>query len=692
MVSRLSFYFILIMKHSYFKHIFLLLGLCPLMAWADEWQDPETKVIYTYTQGGTEASVKAGSWSKAGSPDATGDISIISEITIDGTSYPVTKIGSYAFYKCKSLTTLTIPEGITSIGTSAFEGCSRLTSIIISEGVTSIGSSAFSGCYYLAEVTIPQSLTSIGQSAFYGCLALEEVVIPKNVSYIGKDAFRYCYHLTSLSVAQENSVYDSRNNCNAIIKTETNELVTGCQKTIIPDGVITIGNNAFYGITLTEINIPNSVTTIGMHAFSGCQRLTELFIPSSVSKIDIPTFEGCSSLLKITVEQGNAVYDSREDCNAIIQTETNELITGCQNTIIPNTVTSIGNYAFWESRNLKELLIPNSVTSIGSYAFNTCSELKTISIPSNVTNIGSAAFQSCTNLSEISIPQSVTSIGGYAFESCTKLKSVTVEWQTPIEIEGNVFSNRTNASLYVPEGTKEAYLPADYWKEFKDIVEINPSVIFFADTEVRRICIASWDTDGDGELSYEEAAAVQDLGDVFQYSQIESFDELQYFTGLTSIGQNCFYNCYKLSSIIIPDGVTSIGERAFYKCVSLQTINIPASVSVIGSYAFEGWRNLKEVVIPSSVVSIGVNPFINCNQLQTIVVDRNNLVYDSRENCNAIIETETNKLITGCQNTVISSGIITIGNNAFCGFSNIQSVNIPNSVTTIESYAFQNCI
>ena len=421
--------------------------------------------------------------------DITGDVVIPNIVTESGITYTVTSIGQQAFYSCYAMTSVAIPNSVTSIGQLAFYGCHRLTSVNIPNLVTSIDYRTFYNCVDLTSVIIPSSVTTIGEEAFNGCRSLTSVYIPNSVTSIGNKAFYLCTGLTTVTIG---------------------------------NSVATIGNEAFSNCrSLIYVNIPNSVTSIGYSAFIGCDSLTSVTIGNSVTSIGHSTFGYCSSLTSIVVDAGNTHYDSRDNCNAIIQTDLNLLRTGCSNTVIPNTVTSIDDRAFSGCSNLISVTIPNSVTSIGqqafcgcsnlisvtipnsitsisdstfSYcsgltsmtignsvtsigqsAFMSCSSLTSVIIPNSVTTIGKEAFQYCSGLTSVTIPSSVTSIGNYAFNNCTQIMNIYMLGTNPPVVQPNSFRNVPSiANLHVPCDAVSTYQNASaVWNQF-NIVEEFP--------------------------------------------------------------------------------------------------------------------------------------------------------------------------------------------------------------------------
>ena len=343
-------------------------------------------------------------------------------------------IGDFAFQRCLGLTSIVIPNSVTSIGNSAFSDCTNLTLIIIPDSVTSIGICAFLSCYVLNTIEIPHSVTSIGSGAFGECEALTSIEIPNTVTSIGSEVVAGCGNLTQIVVEEGNTVYDSRDYCNAIIETATNSLIAGCQSTIIPNSVISIGEYAFrYCYGLISIEIPNSVISIGEQAFAycpdlttvligdsvstimwgaflNCDALTSIEIPNSVTSIWSSVFWNCDALSQIIVNEGNTVYDSRDNCNAIIETETNSLIVGCKSTVIPDSVITIGFDAFNYCSSLTSITIPSSVISIGNYAFYYCSGLTSITVMSDtppafdLNNAANGAFEGVDKSIPVFVP------------------------------------------------------------------------------------------------------------------------------------------------------------------------------------------------------------------------------------------------------------------------------------------------
>ena len=276
-------------------------------------------------------------------------------------------------------------------------------------GLTSIGYQAFAWCLYLSSIQLPNTITSIGNSAFFDCRNLQAITIPASVTNIGSSAL-VCENFEEIIVEAGNTVYDSRDNCNAVIKTGTNTLIRGCKNTVIPNTVVSLGSGAFQSCTMESLFIPASITNIYYDAFYACEYLAE-----------------------ITVSEDNPVYDSRDNCNAIIKTATNELVVGSRTTVIPNSVTSIGTYAFsyrfrWGSY---DIIIPELVTSIGNNAY----------------------------------------IGGYAVNSLTVLAEV------PPTLGSGAFKYVPKGiPVYIPCGTLADYQAASGWSEFTNYHEIATGV------------------------------------------------------------------------------------------------------------------------------------------------------------------------------------------------------------------------
>ena len=362
--------------------------------------------------------------------------------TYDIYTYVVSSDNKVTITDCKESASgaITIPSEIdgkpvTSIGNGAFWGCTGLTSITIPNSVTSIGGEAFRGCTGLTSITIPNSVTSIGDYAFYKCTGLTSITIPNSVTSIGDLAFEDCTGLTSINVASDNNYYSSNNG--VLFNKKKTALIR------YPEGK-----------SQTSYTIPNSVTRIGYGAFRGCTGLTSITIPNSVTSIASWAFDGCTGLTSINVASGNNYYS---DNNGVLfnkkKTELIRYPEGKSQTsyTIPDSVTSIGNWAFDGCTGLTSITIPNSVTSIGAHAFDGCTGLTSITIPNSVTSIGYMAFDGCTGLTSIAIPNSVTSIGNWAFFECTGLTSITIP-NSVTSIGDGAFNSCTGlTSITIPD-------------------------------------------------------------------------------------------------------------------------------------------------------------------------------------------------------------------------------------------------
>ena len=338
--------------------------------------------------------------------------------------------------------------GITEIRDYAFFGCENLTSMVLPRNITYIGMCAFYPNISLTNINIPYSVEHIGSIAFGNKALKSSIYIPSSTTYIGEFAFRYCNNVRGMAVNENNPIYDSRNNCNAIIETATNTMLFGCNNTTIPDSVEIIGKYfCDRAENITSINIPDSVTTINEFAFARCGN-TDLHLGKSVSYLGDFAFRRCDNLTHIDVDIENTTFDSRNNCNAIIETASNELVIGCKNTTIPNSIESIGFEAFFH-----------------------CEDLCSIDFPNTLKHIDIEAFYKCYGLTNVVLPSSLESISVGAFGYCENIISVTCNATIPPTLITGNYSPRTigfsdTTTIYVPAESVDAYKAADGWSEY----------------------------------------------------------------------------------------------------------------------------------------------------------------------------------------------------------------------------------
>ena len=595
----------------------------------------------------------------------------------------VTSIGNYAFSDCNGFTSITLGNSITSIGNYAFSGCNGLSGDLnIPNSVTSIGNYAFSGCSgFTGSLNIGNSVTSIGNYAFNNCNGFTgDLNIPDSVTSIGNYAFSGCTGFTgSLNIG--NSVTSignyAFNNCHGF----TGDLN-------IPNSVIYIREYAFrgcYGFT-GNLSIGNSVTSIGNYAFYNCYGFTgDLSIPNSVTSIGNYAFYQCYGFTG-NLNLGNSVRSIGNNAFYYCQGFTGGLT-------IPNSVISIGECAFCGFIDLRgSLTIGSAVTSIGNYAFSSTNHLCSIIVQAQQPpTLGTRTFSDqLTNNIPLYVPcESVesyqTTAGWNAFSNTIGMCSSGLVTVAADPAEGGSVSGggtyEGGATCTIVATPNEGFYFAN-WTANGTVVSCDSIYSFvvtgdcvmtahfviggnivFADANVKAICVDNWDTNGDGELSYVEAASITTIGSVFSgNAEITSFEELQYFIGLTTISNNAFYNCQNLTSLVIPNAVTLIGSSAFEYCYNLTgPLTIPNTVTSIGSYAFSYCYGLTgSLTIPNSVTSIGYRAFQSCHGF------------------------------TG--SLTIGNSVTSIGEYAFyyC-YGLTGSLTIPNSVTSIGEYAFYNC-
>ena len=626
----------------------------------------------------------------------------------------VTEIWDYAFCECSSLTSIEIPSGVTTVRRFAFAGCSSLINIEIPSGVTYISFYTFERCSNLTNIEIPSSVTSIDSEAFEGCTSLKNINVDVNNE-------NYC---------SENGILFNKDKTEIVRYPERK---TDVKEYSIPNSVTSIGERAFRGCsTLTSIEIPDSVTQIGFdsipstvlihtkadsegHKYAEEDKIAYILdgeAENISTEYEIKKEEtwdvsknGDNSVIakwnlsdKTLSISGNGEMKDWESLEKKSDWHNTKYRKNIEKVVITEGITNIGEYGFFDCNNLTNIEISNNVISIGEHAFSDCSSLTSIKIPNSVTSIGNYAFYDCTSLTSVEIPNSVTSIGVFVFHNCSSLKSIKIP-NSVTSIGNDTFYNCTSlTSVEIPNSM--TYIPSSMFSKCSNLTNVEiPSSVKYIETSAFYGC--------------------------------SNLTSIEIPSSVIYIGSNAFSKCNSLKSIEIPSSVEYIPHAAFCECTSLESINvdannenymsengilfnkqktkilqypagktdvkeysIPNTVTSIWHYAFSGCSSLTSIEIPSSVTEIVAYAFIGCSSLTSIEIP-NSVTYigdifsglTSLESINVDVNNEKFMSENGILFNKDKTEIVRYPE----GKTDVKEYSIPNSVTSIVTYAFYGC-
>ena len=654
---------------------------------------------------------------------------------LDFSKSSVKTIGNYAFASNKVLESVEFPDSLESIGDNAFkiyEGVeNKLKSVKFGKGLKTIGNGAFYHNRKLTNIEFTgENLTSIGSKAFQYCDFLTELNLKGNgETVINYDAFYSNDALKKISLAGIKTIGDG-----------AFEYCGDLNSVNFGEGLLSIGSDAFrYCPNIETVSLPESLTTINDGAFERCSKLTRSDIPNKVTKLNDNTFAYCTSLKNVSIGSGctsisATAFVDTSSIDRITVSEDNKNFTVVDGVLynkdmttlvlypkncsgefaVPDTVTTIADYAFYRSPNITKITIGKNVKTIGNYAFYNCPALFKVDFGNAVKTIGSYSFAVNDSIESIEFPDSLESIGDNAFiaypdGSYVENKLKSVKFGKGLKTIGNNAFYR-NQKLTNIEFTGENLTSIGKYAFYNCIAltELNlkgngETVIdfraFYCNNALKKISLAG--------IKTIDNSAFEDCGDL---------NSVNFGEGLLSIGSCAFQNCRDLNSVNFGEGLLSIGSYAFENCPNIETVCLPESLTTIGSEAFKDCSKLTSIDIPNKVTKLNDNTFANCtslknvsigsgctsisstafvgsNAIEKIIVAGGNANYSSVDG--ALLNKEKTSIILYPKSKsgefVIPDTVTSISDHAFDNVPNLTKITIGANVKTIGARAFQNC-
>lgn len=605
----------------------------------------------------------------------SGILTIPQTILIEGESYTVVGIDDMAFMGCAKLTSVIFPSTLKTIGEGAFYGCSRLTSVELPAQTVSIGNEVFGDCPLLATLSLGEGLESIGRSAFENCIALTGVSMPAGMESIGALAFKGCTKLASaalgnsLTLLGDSAFYG----CSALQSVE------------LPVTVSSVGTRTFAGCSaLNAVGLGN-VSAIGEAAFNGCSALTEIAIPNGVETLGNYAFYGCSALATVTLGTQERSSSSLKTIGDYAFAET-----AVKSVVLPDGVSTLGNYAFNKCASLATVSLGNSLTAIGDYAFSDCKKLESVTFGSALETIGERAFASA-KISSLVLPATVRTIGDWAFYN-NPLTAITFNDGLQ-SIGSRAFYGVSVQTLNIPNSVTELDSYAFSGCKSLETVTIG--------TGVTKISEFTFNTCS--ALTQISCPSVTEIG-ASAFKGCSSLTDIPLNDKITSLGNYVFSGCSAIESLVIPNSVTSIGSYAFEKCTKLTSATLGTGISSIPDYMFSSCSALTSVVLPENITGIGNSAFYNCKGLKSLPVTESitSIGTNAFYGCTSLTSVNLSDKVTslgasafyGCSSlteAVLGTGITTLGSSLFRNDAKLKKVVVNGKIASVSTYTFNGC-